>query len=153
MGECVSSLCERQKNENVEEDKINYIDENIDHLEAPERTKKNKTRIPKNIIIVEEEEDDEEISVSKHISDTSVIKKLVQIMKKHENTEINEKIEIARKNWQKLIDKLIQKRIDILREMVKKEKAEQEDDEEEEDEKIEDFEKENKLEENNENKR
>lgn len=54
-----------------------------------------------------------------------------------ENFDINYKIKKAKNNWERLIDKLIQKRIEILRELIKKEKEILES--EEEDENIEDF--------------
>ena len=70
-----------------------------------------------------------------------------------ESPEIKEKIIKAKKNWEYLVDRLVQKRIDILREIIKKEKAENESDEEEEqDEKIEDLLKENSNNKNKKNK-
>ena len=141
MGECVSSICERQKEKYNEEDDTNNIIDNIANPKELGYIKKKQVSIPKNVIV--EEEDDDDIVVSKHISDTSVIKNIANTYLSKskeilENNDIKEKIKKARKNWEKLIDRLIQKRIDILREMVKKEKMEQESDEEE-DEKIEDL--------------
>ena len=132
------SICQREDNETNE----GYQD---DH-KTPSRTKKNKTRIPQNVI--SDDDDDEDIPITKHISytnDESELKnkKIIDNFEE-ENPEIKEKIKKAKKNWEYLIDKLIQKRIDILREMVKKEKAENESDEEE-DEKIEDILKEASL--------
>ena len=54
-----------------------------------------------------------------------------------ENFDINYKIKKAKNNWERSTDKLIQKRIEILRELIKKEKEILES--EEEDENIEDF--------------
>ena len=132
------SICQRDNNET--------LDDYHDGHKTPSRTKKNKTRIPQNVI--SDDDDDEDIPITKHISytnDESELKnkKIIDNFEE-ENPEIKEKIKKAKKNWEYLIDKLIQKRIDILREMVKKEKAENESDEEE-DEKIEDILKEDSL--------
>ena len=54
----------------------------------------------------------------------------------------NEKVAKAKKNWEYLIDKLVKKKIDILKEMVRKEKEEEDSDEDEDEE-------ENKKEEEN----
>ena len=77
--------------------------------------------------------------VNKHVSDTTAIKKIrnSKLYKNLENFDINYKIKKAKNNWERLIDKLIQKRIEILRELIKKEKEILES--EEEDENIEDF--------------
>ena len=80
-------------------------------------------------------DEDDDIPITKHISltnDQIELKNndIFEIMSK-ENPEIIEKIKKAKKNWIYLKEKLVQKRIDILREMVKKEKAENESDEEE----------------------
>ena len=57
-----------------------------------------------------------------------------------ERDEIIEKIKKAKKNWEYLVDKLIQQRINILREIVKKGKIENKSNSDsEEDEKIEDI--------------
>ena len=131
MGECMS-ICQRDDNETNE----GYDDPH----KTPSRTKKNKTRIPQNVI--SDDDDDEDIPITKHISLTNeeietTTKKIMENLGE-ENPEIKEKIRKAKKNWEYLVDRMIQKRIDILREIVKKEKVESESDEEE-DEKIEDF--------------
>ena len=137
MGECLS-ICQRNENEeNETEDKHNHK-----NIPCPERTKKNKTRIPKGVISDESEDDD--IPITKHISNTidSDHQKSKNLFEKKEKEidEINEKIKIAQKNWGKLIDKLIQNRIDILREIVKKEKMDNKSESDsEEDEKLEDI--------------
>ena len=128
------SICQREDNETNE----GYQDEH----KTPSRTKKNKTRIPQNVI--SDDDDDEDIPITKHISLTNeeietTTKKIMDNLGE-ENHEIKEKIIKAKKNWEYLVDRLVQKRIDILREIIKKEKAENEsDEEEEEDEKIEDL--------------
>ena len=128
------SICQRDDNETNE----GYQD---DH-KTPSRTKKNKTRIPQNVI--SDDDDDEDIPITKHISLTNeeietTTRKIMENLGE-ENPEIKEKIIKAKKNWEYLVDRLVQKRIDILREIIKKEKAENEsDEEEEEDEKIEDL--------------
>ena len=134
MGGCLS-ICEREKNFYEEDEQ--YQTGNI----TPGRTKKNKTRIPEAVISSDDE--DEDIPIAKHISNTidqdprkSII--LMNNMEK-ENEEVIEKIKKAKKNWEYLINKLIQKRIDILREVVKKEKNERESSDSEEDEKLEDI--------------
>ena len=131
MGECMS-ICQRDDNETNE----GYDDPH----KTPSRTKKNKTRIPQNVI--SDDDDDDDIPITKHISLTNeeietTTKKIMENLGE-ENPEIKEKIRKAKKNWEYLVDRMIQKRIDILREIVKKEKVESESDEEE-DEKIEDF--------------
>ena len=137
MGECLS-ICQRNENEeNEAEDKHNHK-----NIPCPERTKKNKTRIPKGVISDESEDDD--IPITKHISNTidSDHQKSKNLFGKKEKEidEINAKIKIAQKNWGKLIDKLIQNRIDILREIVKKEKMDNKSESDsEEDEKLEDI--------------
>ena len=95
------------------------------------------------------------IPITKHISLTNeeietTTKKIMENLGE-ENPEIKEKIRKAKKNWEYLVDRMIQKRIDILREIVKKEKVESESDEEE-DEKIEDFVKETNLDKKQKNK-
>jgi len=132
------SICQRDDNETNE----GYDDPH----KTPSRTKKNKTRIPQNVI--SDDDDDEDIPITKHISLTNeeietTTKKIMENLGE-ENPEIKEKIRKAKKNWEYLVDRMIQKRIDILREIVKKEKVESESDEEE-DEKIEDFVKETNL--------
>ena len=128
------SICQREDNETNE----GYQD---DH-KTPSRTKKNKTRIPQNVI--SDDDDDEDIPITKHISLTNeeietTTRKIMENLGE-ESPEIKEKIIKAKKNWEYLVDRLVQKRIDILREIIKKEKAENEsDEEEEEDEKIEDL--------------
>ena len=94
--------------------------------------KKNKTRIPQNVI--SDDDDDEDIPITKHISLTNeeietTTRKIMENLGE-ENPEIKEKIIKAKKNWEYLVDRLVQKRIDILREIIKKEKAENESDEE-----------------------
>ena len=138
MGECLS-VCNREEenNDTNEEGDIKNANGNI----TPGRTKKNKTRIPKDIVI-DDDDDDEDIPITKHISNTidQDTSKSINLMKNLEkgSEELNEKIKKARKSWDFLINKLVQKRINILREIIKKEKAENESDEEE-DEKIEDL--------------
>ena len=144
MGECMS-ICQRDDNETKE----GYDDPH----KTPSRTKKNKTRIPQNVI--SDDDDDEDIPITKHISLTNeeietTTKKIMENLGE-ENPEIKEKIRKAKKNWEYLVDRMIQKRIDILREIVKKEKVESESDEEE-DEKIEDFVKETNLDKKQKNK-
>ena len=144
MGECMS-ICQRDDNETNE----GYDDPH----KTPSRTKKNKTRIPQNVI--SDDDDDEDIPITKHISLTNeeieaTTKKIMENLGE-ENPEIKEKIRKAKKNWEYLVDRMIQKRIDILREIVKKEKDESESDEEE-DEKIEDFVKETNLDKKQKNK-
>ena len=144
MGECMS-ICQREENETNE----GYDDPH----KTPSRTKKNKTRIPQNVI--SDDDDDEDIPITKHISLTNeeietTTKKIMENLGE-ENPEIKEKIRKAKKNWEYLVDRMIQKRIDILREIVKKEKVESESDEEE-DEKIEDFVKETNLDKKQKNK-
>ena len=135
MGECVS-ICQRE--ENFTNDG-GYFDEDGNH-KTPSRTKKKKTRIPKNVVI--DDDDDEDIPITKHITyhneEKELINNILLETLKEETPEIKEKIRKAKNNWERLVDKLIQKRIDILRELVKKEKGE-EDSDEEEDEKIEDI--------------
>ena len=130
------SICQRNKS-NYEND-----DSQDGPYKPPSRTKKNKTRMPQNEISDEDDEEDDDIPITKHISLTNdqVELKNNDIFESisKEKPEIIEKIKKAKKNWIHLKEKLIQKRIDILREMVKKEKAENESDEEE-DEKIEDI--------------
>ena len=144
MGECMS-ICQRDDNETNE----GYDDPH----KTPSRTKKNKTRIPQNVI--SDDDDDEDIPITKHISLTNeeietTTKKIMENLGE-ENPEIKEKIRKAKKNWEYLVDRMIQKRIDILREIVKKEKVESESDEEE-DEKIEDFVKETNFDKKQKNK-
>ena len=144
MGECIS-ICQRDDNETNE----GYDDPH----KTPSRTKKNKTRIPQNVI--SDDDDDDDIPITKHISLTNeeietTTKKIMENLGE-ENPEIKEKIRKAKKNWEYLVDRMIQKRIDILREIVKKEKVESESDEEE-DEKIEDFVKETNLDKKQKNK-
>jgi len=144
MGECMS-ICQRDDNETNE----GYDDPH----KTPSRTKKNKTRIPQNVI--SDDDDDDDIPITKHISLTNeeietTTKKIMENLGE-ENPEIKEKIRKAKKNWEYLVDRMIQKRIDILREIVKKEKVESESDEEE-DEKIEDFVKETNLDKKQKNK-
>ena len=126
------SICQRDDNETNE----GYDDPH----KTPSRTKKNKTRIPQNVI--SDDDDDDDIPITKHISLTNeeietTTKKIMENLGE-ENPEIKEKIRKAKKNWEYLVDRMIQKRIDILREIVKKEKVENESDEEE-DEKIDDI--------------
>ena len=144
MGECMS-ICQRDDNETNE----GYDDPH----KTPSRTKKNKTRIPQNVI--SDDDDDDDIPITKHISLTNeeietTTKKIMENLGE-ENPEIKEKIRKAKKNCEYLVDRMIQKRIDILREIVKKEKVESESDEEE-DEKIEDFVKETNLDKKQKNK-
>ena len=122
MGECVSSICERQKEEyNEEEDDTNNILDKTKNPKVLGNIKKKEAQIPKNAILDEDEDDDIVVPKYKHISDTSVIKSLVnmnisqnkEIQINKDNSDIKEKIEKARKNWEKLVDKLIQKRIEI----------------------------------------
>ena len=139
------SICQRDDNETNE----GYDDPH----KTPSRTKKNKTRIPQNVI--SDDDDDDDIPITKHISLTNeeietTTKKIMENLGE-ENPEIKEKIRKAKKNWEYLVDRMIQKRIDILREIVKKEKVESESDEEE-DEKIEDFVKETNLDKKQKNK-
>ena len=138
MGECLS-ICKREEENNDTNEEGDIIDENGN--KTPGRTKKNKTRIPKDVVI-DEDDDDEDLPITKHISntidqDTSKSTNMMNNLEK-ENEESNEKIKKARKSWDCLINKLVQKRINILREIIKKEKTENESDEEE-DEKIEDL--------------
>ena len=116
MGECLS-LCEREKH--------NFQDEETHDSKGaitPKRTKKNKTRIPQAVISSDDE--DEDIPIAKHISNTidQDPKKSINLMNnmEKESDEIIEKIKKAKKNWEYLVDKLIQQRINILREIVKK---------------------------------
>ena len=144
MGECMS-ICQRDDNETNE----GYDDPH----KTPSRTKKNKTRIPQNVI--SDDDDDEDIPITKHISLTNeeietTTKKIMENLGE-ENPEIKEKIRKAKKNWEYLVDRMIQKRIDILREIVKKEKVESESDEKK-NKKIEDFVKETNLDKKQKNK-
>ena len=136
MGECLS-LCQREER-NFQEEETQDGKGTI----TPKRTKKNKTRIPQAVLSSDEE--DEDIPISKHISNTidQDPKKSINLMNnmEKESDEIIQKIKKAKKNWEYLIDKLIQKRINILREIVKKGKIEnQSNSDSEEDEKIEDL--------------
>ena len=125
MGECIS-LCENKKDEEDNQDD-NYDSEdkgsNSCLAESMKRTKKNKTRIPKNIIVKDEDEDDitsiqEKLSNQKNnINNENKDEVLIKKEYKYDK----DKIETARNNWTYLIEKLIAKRIDILREIVKKE--------------------------------
>ena len=128
------SICQRNKSNYDNEDSQEGIHK------PPSRTKKNKTRMPQNEI--SDEEDDEDIPITKHISLTNdeieIKNSYIFDNLSKENPETIEKIKKAKKNWEYLKDKLVQKRIDILREIVKKEKVENESDEEE-DEKIDDI--------------
>ena len=128
------SICQRNKSNYDNEDSQEGIHK------PPSRTKKNKTRMPQNEI--SDDDDDEDIPITKHISLTNdeieIKNSYIFDNLSKENPETIEKIKKAKKNWIYLKEKLVQKRIDILREMVKKEKAENESDEEE-DEKIEDI--------------
>ena len=126
MGECIS-ICENKK----EEEEENQEDKNSSNgiRESIPRTKKNKTRIPKNVIIKDDEEEDI-LPIQEKFCDEE--KNKTKENKKQEfqkNAYINDKnkTEKARDNWNYLIDKLIAKRIDILREVVKKEKEEDSD--------------------------
>ena len=130
------SICQRNKS-NYEND-----DSQDGPYKPPSRTKKNKTRLHQNEISDEDDDEDDDIPITKHISLTNDQVELknndiFKIMSK-ENPELIKKKKKKKKNWIYLKEKLVQKRIDILREMVKKEKAENESDEEE-DEKIEDI--------------
>ena len=129
MGECVS-ICNRDKNDNNFEE-----DEKNDNMLEPPRTEKNKTRIPKNVIT---DDEDEEIPITKNITDINIIKEKsnnnnndnnikTNISRETEdnNKDLKEKIENARKKWERLKDRLIIKKIEILREMVKKDKKDQ----------------------------
>ena len=136
MGECLS-LCQREER-NFQEEETQDGKGTI----TPKRTKKNKTRIPQAVLSSDEE--DEDIPIVKHISNTidQDPKKSINLMNnmEKESDEIIQKIKKAKKNWEYLIDKLIQKRINILREIVKKGKIEnQSNSDSEEDEKIEDI--------------
>ena len=137
MGECVS-LCENKKQEENKDDNYDSEDKSSNNglVESMKRTKKNKTRIPKNIIVKDDEEEDiapiqEKINNQKNnINDGLNNDKLID----NEYIYDKDKIEKARNNWNYLIDKLIAKRIDILREIIKKEKEEDSDEENEEEE-------------------
>ena len=128
------SICQRNKNNYDNDDSQEGIHK------PPSRTKKNKTRMPQNEI--SDDDDDEDIPITKHISLTNdeieIKNSYIFDNLSKENPETIEKIKKAKKNWEYLKDKLVQKRIDILREIVKKEKVENESDEEE-DEKIDDI--------------
>ena len=128
------SICQRNKSNYDNEDSQEGIHK------PPSRTKKNKTRMPQNEI--SDDDDDEDIPITKHISLTNdeieIKNSYIFDNLSKENPETIEKIKKAKKNWEYLKDKLVQKRIDILREIVKKEKVENESDEEE-DEKIDDI--------------
>ena len=137
MGECVSSLCLRQNNEKNDEDGIKNILENKNNFEHKKNKKKEKNLTPKNYIM---DDDDLDISVPRLPSDNSSIKQIQRSIIKHRDDELKEKIEKARQNWQKLIDKLIARRIDIIKKLIKREKLNEESSEEE-DEKIEDLDK------------
>ena len=109
MGECVSSICERQKEEyNEEEDDTNNILDKTKNPKVLGNIKKKEAQIPKNVILNEDEDDDIVVPKYKHISDTSVIKSLVnmnipqnkEIQINKDNSEIKEKIEKASKNWE-----------------------------------------------------
>ena len=80
MGACIS-LCNNKKEEEEEEVQEENSDENdnvaIDNPVAKKigRTKKNKTRIPKNIIVKDEDDDDEEAyHTKKSDEDENIIK-------------------------------------------------------------------------------
>ena len=128
------SICQRNKSNYDNEDSQEGIHK------PPSRTKKNKTRMPQNEI--SDDDDDEDIPITKHISLTNdeieIKNSYIFDNLSKENPETIEKIKKAKKNWEYLKDKLVQKRIDILREIVKKEKVENESDEEE-NEKIDDI--------------
>ena len=128
------SICQRNKSNYDNEDSQEGIHK------PPSRTKKNKTRMPQNEI--SDDDDDEDIPITKHISLTNdeieIKNSYIFDNLSKENPETIEKIKKAKKNWEYLKDKLVQKRIDILREIVKKEKVENESDEED-DEKIDDI--------------
>ena len=128
------SICQRNKNNYDNDDSQEGIHK------PPSRTKKNKTRMPQNEI--SDDDDDEDIPITKHISLTNdeieIKNSYIFDNLSKENPETIEKIKKAKQNWEYLKDKLVQKRIDILREIVKKEKVENESDEEE-DEKIDDI--------------
>ena len=128
------SICQRNKSNYDNEDSQEVIHK------PPSRTKKNKTRMPQNEI--SDDDDDEDIPITKHISLTNdeieIKNSYIFDNLSKENPETIEKIKKAKKNWEYLKDKLVQKRIDILREIVKKEKVDNESDEEE-DEKIDDI--------------
>ena len=123
MGECLS-ICNNQRNDfeekkpkdTSEEEEEDYDDLTNSLPETMGRTKKNKTRIPKNVIV----DDDDEILPTIKTNN-----------KESNNNDDIEKFQIARRNWEHLIDKLIKKKIDILREMVKKEKEEESESDEE----------------------
>ena len=90
MGECMS-ICQREDNETNE----GYQD---DH-KTPSRTKKNKTRIPQNVI--SDDDDDEDIPITKHISLTNeeietTTRKIMENLGE-ESPEIKEKIIKAKK--------------------------------------------------------
>ena len=101
---------EQNKNDNVE-DTDDKDDINYSLPESMQRTKKNKTRIPRNIIVDDEEE----------------LLPTINLGNQEEKNEEQEKEMTKRAiiNWEHLSDKLVAKRIDILREMVKKQKEEE----------------------------
>ena len=126
MGECVS-LCEKKKDIEEEEDNKREDLEESEYIkniepESLQRSEKNKTRIPKTIISKDSKDDEEE----------DIIEKLLKSGGKNNNFIYDkEKTKIAKQNWEYLVDKLISKRIDILREIVKKEKEEDSDEDDE----------------------
>ena len=108
MGECLS-ICNNERNDfedkkpkdtAEEEEEDDYDDQTNSLPETMGRTKKNKTRIPKNVIV----DDDEEILPTININN-----KESNNFDDNNNDDI-EKFQIARRNWEHLIDKLIKKK-------------------------------------------
>ena len=118
MGECLS-ICNNEKKDFEDTKNVDNAeegDENDDiNISLPEnlgRTEKNKTRIPKNVIVDDDEEILPTIKVDEHKESND--------FDDNKNDEDIEKIKKARHNWEYLIDKLIKQKIEILREIVKK---------------------------------
>ena len=107
MGECVSSFCERQNLTYNGEDDINNIEGNIENLEEKGNSRKNENNIPKNNIF--DNTDDEE-----NIPD-NFVKKLEKnnIIENKENLDnvIKENDEIVKRNWERFVEKLVERLI------------------------------------------
>ena len=133
------SLCETKKIEenNIEEPKFENHDEdnddededdNIQILgESIQRTEKNKTRIPKNVIIKDDDLIIKQILKNKKNKVIKTNKEFIlDELKNEDNNDFNnkEKLRKAKNNWEYLMHRLITRKIDILREIIKREKKE-----------------------------
>ena len=126
------SLCETKKIEenNIEEPKFENHDEdnddededdNIQILgESIQRTEKNKTRIPKNVIIKDDDLIIKQILKNKKNKVIKTNKEFIlDELKNEDNNDFNnkEKLRKAKNNWAYLMHRLITRKIDILREI------------------------------------